>query len=179
MSIACGDRVEIKGCQDLNWIPKIIRLEIARQLHFYRLANKLRESRGFSLLSNDRRNESQDEEKKIEAAVENLMPLEVMDVSNCFSSTDAKLVGSSLSKGGKVMATKLAGFSGYLGSKEFDLDGAQLPRLGRELSSAAKLVGVKGIFHSDELPAYGISEKEVNTCLMFFFSCALLRCRAP
>ena len=162
VSIACGDRVEIKGCQDLDWIPKIIRLEIARQLHFYRLANKLRESRGFSLLSNDRRNESQDEEKKIEQAVENLMPLEVMDVSNCFSSTEAKLVENSLAKGGKVMATKLAGFSGYLGSKEFDLDGAQLPRLGRELSSAAKLVGVKGIFHSDELPAYGISEKEVN-----------------
>ena len=42
VSIAAGDRVEIKGCQDLNWIPTIIRLEMARQLHFYRLANDLR-----------------------------------------------------------------------------------------------------------------------------------------
>ena len=33
VSIACGDRVEIKGCQDLDWIPRIIRLEMARQLH--------------------------------------------------------------------------------------------------------------------------------------------------
>ena len=36
VSIGAGDRVEIKGCQDLNWIPRIIRLEMARQLHFYR-----------------------------------------------------------------------------------------------------------------------------------------------
>ena len=39
VSISCGDRVEIKGCQDLGWIPKIIRLEMARQIHMYRLAN--------------------------------------------------------------------------------------------------------------------------------------------
>ena len=41
VSISCGDRVEI-GCQDLDWIPRIIRLEMARQLHFYRLANELK-----------------------------------------------------------------------------------------------------------------------------------------
>ena len=40
VSIACGVRVEIKGCQDLGWIPKIIRIEMARQLHMYRLCNE-------------------------------------------------------------------------------------------------------------------------------------------
>ena len=49
VSIACGDRVEIKGCQDLDWIPKIIRLEMARQLHFYRLANQLRKANALKL----------------------------------------------------------------------------------------------------------------------------------
>ena len=34
VSIMCGDRVEIKGCQDLEWIPRIIRCEMARQLTF-------------------------------------------------------------------------------------------------------------------------------------------------
>ena len=43
-----------------------------------------------------------------------------------------------------------------------DVDGAQLPRLGRELAGAAKLAGVRGVFHSDELPAYGIEEEHVN-----------------
>ena len=51
---------------------------------------------------------------------------------------------------------------GRLGSKSLDESGAQLPRLGRELAGAAKLAGVKGIFHADELPAYGITQHEVD-----------------
>jgi len=50
VSLACGDRVEIKGCQDLSWIPRIIRLEMSRQLHFYRLANQLRKELSLPLL---------------------------------------------------------------------------------------------------------------------------------
>ena len=41
------------------------------------------------------------------------------------------------------------------------LDGAQMPRLGRELAGAAKLAGV-GVYHSDELPAYGIEQEFVD-----------------
>ncbi|MGY8669669.1 MAG: hypothetical protein ACKVJ7_01305, partial [Candidatus Poseidoniales archaeon] len=55
VSLMCGDRVEIKGCQDLSWIPKIIRLEMARQLHFFRLTNQLRTQFSLPLLSTDRR----------------------------------------------------------------------------------------------------------------------------
>ena len=46
--------------------------------------------------------------------------------------------------------------------RDSDESGAQLPRLGRELAGAAKLAGVKGIFHADELPSYGITEAEVQ-----------------
>ena len=60
-----------------------------------------------------------------------------------------------------VQGTALPGFAGKMGSKQLDGDGAELPRLGRELASAARLAGVAGIFHSGELPAYGISETEV------------------
>ena len=56
----------------------------------------------------------------------------------------------------------MPGFSGLIGKKEFDEDGAQMPRLGRELAGAAKLAGVAGIFHSDELPAYGIEQSHVD-----------------
>ena len=37
-----------------------------------------------------------------------------------------------------------------------------MPRLGRELAGAAKLAGVKGVFHSDELPAYGIKSLHIE-----------------
>jgi len=37
-----------------------------------------------------------------------------------------------------------------------------MPRLGRELAGAAKLAGVAGVYHSDELPAYGIDQQFVD-----------------
>ena len=65
VSIACGVRVEIKGCQDLGWIPKIIRLEMARQLHMYRLCNQLREEADLPLLPPDRRLDSKPVENRV------------------------------------------------------------------------------------------------------------------
>jgi len=51
----------------------------------------------------------------------------------------------------------LAGFAGLLG-KEIQPG----RRLGSEISDRAKRAGVGGIFHSDELPAYGITQEEVQ-----------------
>jgi glutamyl-tRNA(Gln) amidotransferase subunit E len=62
-----------------------------------------------------------------------------------------------------MLALPLPGFEGLIGVKEFDADGAQMPRLGRELAGAAKLAGVAGVFHSDELPAYGIDQNCVDS----------------
>jgi len=53
----------------------------------------------------------------------------------------------------------LKGFGGLLG-RELGITGL---RFGTELSSRASFwAGVGGIFHSDELPAYGITEIEIN-----------------
>ncbi|MED5498015.1 MAG: hypothetical protein VX872_10700, partial [Candidatus Thermoplasmatota archaeon] len=61
-----------------------------------------------------------------------------------------------------MLSLPLNGFAGKIGSSSLDVEGAQLPRLGRELAGAAKLAGVRGVFHSDELPAYGIEEEHVE-----------------
>jgi len=162
VSIACGDRVEIKGCQDLEWIPRIIRLEMARQLHFYRLANELRDGLNLPPLPNDRRETDSDIEIEVAARLEQEIPLEISDVGSVFSACESKMVVESMAAGAVMLAIKLPHLEGRLGIKTFDDEGAQLPRLGRELASAAKLAGVAGIFHSDELPAYGISQTEVD-----------------
>ena len=161
VSIACGDRVEIKGCQDLDWIPRIIRLEMARQLHMYRLANELRSDANLPPLPSDRSDDEIPVENRVAAAASSRLPLEVHDLSNCFVDCESEMVRDSLSGGSVVQGTALPGFAGKMGSKQLDGDGAELPRLGRELASAARLAGVAGIFHSGELPAYGISETEV------------------
>ena len=158
VSIMCGDRVEIKGCQDLEWIPKIIRCEMARQLHFFRLANQLRSMHSLPLLSDDRRVESSD----VSQQVAEILPLSIHDVSKVFASCESKMVQRGLGNGSLMLALPLPGFSGLIGKKTLDENGAQMPRLGRELAGAAKLAGVAGIFHSDELPAYGIDSEFVD-----------------
>ncbi|MAK95970.1 MAG: Glu-tRNA(Gln) amidotransferase GatDE subunit E, partial [Euryarchaeota archaeon] len=176
VSIMCGDRVEIKGCQDLEWIPKIIRIEMARQLHFYRLANTLRTNHNLPLLSSDRRKES----VSIEQVVKQILPHEIIDVSEAFTSCKSKRVEQGMEEGFVMMALPLPGFSGYIGTKEFDVDGAQLPRLGRELAGAAKLAGVAGVYHSDELPAYGIDQEFVDkTRTLLSGVDAFVLCLAP
>ena len=158
VSIMCGDRVEIKGCQDLDWIPKIIRIEMARQLHFYRLANELRQTAGVPLLPSDRREET----PSVSAEVAKLLPLKLVDVSEAFSSCASNMVEKGLANNSVMLAISLPGFGGKIGTKTPDFEGAQMPRLGREFAGAAKLAGVAGIFHSDELPAYGIEQKQVD-----------------
>ena len=162
VSIACGDRVEIKGCQDLDWIPQIIRLEMARQLHFYRLANELRSEAELPPLPPDRKMDSKPVENRVQLATSSRIPLDIHEVSEIFSDCESEMLSSSLESGSSVLGIRLPGFSGRLGKKDAIENGAQLPRLGRELASAAKLAGVRGIFHSDELPAYGIGTKEVD-----------------
>ena len=182
VSIACGDRIEIKGCQDLNWIPRIISLEMARQLHFYRLANKLRSANGLPLLPPDRRLDEAKVEQDVANKVENLLPQVLLDVSECFNTCESKMVKQGLSKGSVMLALPLPGLSGLIGTKQLDDEGAQIPRLGRELAGAAKLAGVKGVFHSDELPAYGIEKEqvdEVRKALGNTESDAFILCLAP
>lgn len=163
VSIACGDRVEIKGCQDLEWIPRIIRIEMARQLHFFRLANELRAEQGYAPLLDDRRSDDEEDEARIRTLVEKILRGGVADVTEALEGIESKMIASAIGSDHGIFAMPLEGLSGRLGSKKAESDGIQLPRLGRELSGAAKRAGVKGIIHSDELPGYGIEEKHVES----------------
>ena len=61
-----------------------------------------------------------------------------------------------LKKAKRIYALRLEGFSGLVG-REIQPD----RRLGSEMSDYAKKCGVGGIFHTDELPAYGVTADEV------------------
>ncbi|MFP4000390.1 MAG: Glu-tRNA(Gln) amidotransferase subunit GatE, partial [Thermoplasmata archaeon] len=81
---------------------------------------------------------------------------EIYDVTENFRECESGIIQSSLDSGKGVYAVKLIGFDGQLR----DEDGEAL--LGPELAEYAKKTGVAGIFHSDELPKYGIEEEEVD-----------------
>ncbi len=129
VSIVGGARVEIKGVQELNLIPKIIQNEAARQEMLLLVKEELAR-------------------RKV-----NEMDLELraIDISKIFSATGSKIIANQLSKNGVVLGLKLPCFKGLLKN-----------RLGPELAQYAKAAGVKGIFHSEELPGYGISEDELK-----------------
>jgi glutamyl-tRNA(Gln) amidotransferase subunit E len=79
------------------------------------------------------------------------------DVSEVFLHTDSGVIAGALDDGGAVKAVRLAGFDGLLG-RELQPD----RRLGTELSDHAKRHGAGGVFHTDELPAYGVTDSEVE-----------------
>jgi glutamyl-tRNA(Gln) amidotransferase subunit E len=79
-------------------------------------------------------------------------PSAIQDVTSLFKETKSAI----LKKAKKIYALILPGFAGLVG-REIQPD----RRLGSEMSDYAKKCGVGGIFHSDELPAYGITEDEV------------------
>ncbi len=80
----------------------------------------------------------------------------IVDVTSVFANTTSKVILKAL-KGGVVYAVNLPGFAGFVG-KEIQPG----RRLGTEFSDRAKKSGVGGIFHTDELPNYGITEDEVK-----------------
>jgi glutamyl-tRNA(Gln) amidotransferase subunit E len=136
VSILGGAIIEIKGVQDLNLMPTMVEYEAQRQATLIEIAEELK-GRGVTPAS---------------------LIQEPVDVSEVFKETGSKILGSALKRGGKVVALKLPGFGG--------LTGRELcpgRRLGTEMSDHAKFGGgVRGVFHTDELPGYSITAEEVQ-----------------
>ena len=76
----------------------------------------------------------------------------VVDVTALFAGTKSAV----LKKAKFILAIRLCGFAGLVGR---EIQPGR--RLGSEMSDYAKKCGVGGIFHTDELPAYGVTAEEV------------------
>jgi glutamyl-tRNA(Gln) amidotransferase subunit E len=136
VSVDGGALIEIKGVQELELVSKVIELEVQRQLSLLKVRDELR-MRG--------------------VGEENLKE-EFVDVTSIFEETKCRVVQKAISKGKRVLAVRLPGFAGLLRTEL--MPGV---RLGTEMAHRAHFWGrVGGIFHTDELPAYGIGEKEVE-----------------
>ncbi len=80
----------------------------------------------------------------------------IYDVTEEFENCESGIIQSSLSSGNGVYAVKLEGFDGQLRGEEGE------PLLGPELAEYAKKAGVAGIFHTDELPKFGIEREQIS-----------------
>jgi glutamyl-tRNA(Gln) amidotransferase subunit E len=131
VSIKDGVRVEIKGAQQLDLIPTLVRYEVIRQNNLLNI---------FSELSR----------RKIEVS-------EPRDVTTLLKDSKSKVITSAL-KSGMVYAIKVTNSLGF-----FSLQVCPGRTFGKEIAGRLKPFGIKGLFHTDELPAYGITQEEVES----------------
>lgn len=116
VSINDGNRVELKGFQDLSTMDVVVEKEIERQ-----------------------------------TKINEIVKTEVngpKEIKKYFRKDR-----------GFALACKLKNWNGVLGNKESSNEHL---RMGRELADHAVKAGLKGLMHSDELPAYGISNEETQ-----------------
>lgn len=136
VSISGGAVIEIKGLQQLEMLGAVVQFEELRQTKLLEIRNTL-VARGIGA-------------DRIEDRID--------DVSGVFDRCESKVLRKALSSGGVVYGVRLPGFAGLLAT-QLQPD----RRFGTELSDYAKFWGgVGGIFHTDELPKYGITEEEVQ-----------------
>ena len=136
ISIPNGALTEIKGLQELELVPLVVEYEVQRQLNLLRIIGEL---------------------GKIGVKEEDIKE-EFLKVNDVFRQTKCKVVRKALDKNQQVLAVRLPKFNGYL---KWEL----MPgiRLGTEMADRAKFWGrVGGIFHTDEMPAYGITAEEME-----------------
>jgi glutamyl-tRNA(Gln) amidotransferase subunit E len=136
ISIRDGALIEIKGVQQLELVSEVVEYEVQRQLGLLKVRDDL---------------------KKRRVNEENIKD-EIIDVTSVFNQTKCKVIKKAVSRKQRVMAIKLPQFAGLL-----KMELAPNMRLGSEMADIARFWGrVGGIFHTDELPAYGITTKEID-----------------
>jgi glutamyl-tRNA(Gln) amidotransferase subunit E len=131
VSIKGGERIEIKGAQDLKLIPDLIINEIKRQQSLIEIKNLV--PKDYAITP------------------------EHIDLTSIFKDSESKVIKSALKKG-VVMGINVPNMAGLIGKQT-----QPGKRLGSEISDYAKVSsGVGGLFHSDELPKYGITDSDVS-----------------
>lgn len=134
VSVAGGGIVEVKGVQQLDQLEKVILYEAKRQHGLQLIAGKLQ---GIDL--------------------DSLSKEQSLDVTSLFSSSKSKVIQKSIKDDSIIKALGVRNFAGMFGYEPYE--GI---RLGKELGQQVRFFGIGGIFHSDELPNYGIEQSDVD-----------------
>jgi glutamyl-tRNA(Gln) amidotransferase subunit E len=129
-----GGIVEVKGVQQLDQLEKVVEFEAKRQYGMVKIARKLQNSNFGEISKND----------------------DIFDITNDWKKCKSKVIQRSLNENSIIKAIR--NFSGMFGYSPYE--GI---RLGKELGQLVKFYGIGGIFHSDELPNYGIEEDDMNS----------------
>ncbi|MCH9041233.1 MAG: Glu-tRNA(Gln) amidotransferase subunit GatE [Nitrosopumilus sp.] len=130
-----GGVVEVKGVQQLDQLERIVEFEAKRQHGLVKIAEKLKNS-DFKGISKD---------------------VDIFDITKDWSSCKSEIIQKALKDNSIIKAIKIENFSGMFGYSPYE--GI---RLGKEIGQLVKFYGIGGVFHSDELPNYGINNDDIS-----------------
>ena len=127
-----GVVIEVKGVQQLDQLEKVVEYEAKRQHGLLKISKKIKEN-----------NWSWDNQDK-------------KDITELFTKCKSKIVQNAIQKNQKIIAVSFKNMAGIFGYSPYD--GI---RLGKEVAELVRFFGIGGVFHSDELPNYGIEESDL------------------
>jgi len=133
ISVMNSGVVEVKGVQQLDQLEKIIGYEAKRQHGLILIAEKL---------------------KKLSITISKE---DVFDITEVFKDCESKIIQNALKSKAKIKAIRIRNFSGMFGFEPY----SEI-RLGKEIGQLVRFFGIGGVFHSDELPNYGINDSDVD-----------------
>ena len=133
ISVMNSGVVEVKGVQQLDQLEKIIGYEAKRQHGLILIAEKL---------------------KKLSITISNE---DIFVITEVFKDCESKIIQNALKSKAKIKAIRVRNFLGM-----FSFEPYSGIRLGKEIGQLVRFFGIGGVFHSDELPNYGINDSDVD-----------------
>ena len=134
-----GVVIEVKGVQQLDQLEKVVEYEAKRQQGLLEISKELK-----------KRNWIHDKEK------------DRKDITELFTKCKSKIIQSAIKKQQKIFAVSFINMGEIFGYTPYE--GI---RLGKEIAELVRFFGIGGVFHSDELPNYGIEKIDIENLKEF------------
>jgi len=133
-----GVVIEVKGVQQLEQLEKVVEYEAKRQHGLLKISKKLQEIE-WSHNNEDRRL-----------------------VTEQFKKCESKIIQNAIKKNQEIVTIIFKNMRGMFGYSPYE--GI---RLGKEVAELVRFFGLGGVFHSDELPNYGIEKRDIENLKEF------------
>ena len=135
VSISGSGVVEVKGVQQLDQLEKVVEYEAKRQHGLMKISKELAKLNLEKITKEEN----------------------VFDVTKSLEDCKSKIIQKSFKEKDVIKAIKIKNFSGM-----FSYSPYENIRLGKEIGQLVRFFGIGGIFHSDELPNYGIEDSDIE-----------------
>jgi glutamyl-tRNA(Gln) amidotransferase subunit E len=134
-----GVVIEVKGVQQLEQLEKVVEYEAKRQHGLLKISKKLQE---IEWSPKDNENGSVTTEQ--------------------FKKCKSKIIQNAIKKNQEIVTIVFKNMGGMFGYSPYE--GI---RLGKEVAELVRFFGLGGVFHSDEMPNYGIEERDIENLKEF------------